>query len=147
MNKKNIAYWTATTLFCLVFLIGGVANLVRIEHQVEIMKTLGYPLYLMTILGVAKLLGIVALLIPKSPTLKEWAYAGFTFDMLGAAASHAFVGDPIPETLMPLAILLLGAISYWTRPNTRRWMRFSEAKIAEGSSMAHPSGAPLARSH
>jgi uncharacterized membrane protein YphA (DoxX/SURF4 family) len=120
MNKKNIAFWIATTLFCLVFTIGGVANLVRIEHQVEIMQTLGYPLYLMTILGVAKLLGVAAVLIPRFPTLKEWAYAGFTFDMLGAAASHGFVGDPIAETAAPLVILAIGMVSYLARPASRR---------------------------
>lgn len=120
MNKKIIVFWIATALFCLVFTIGGVANLLRIEHQAEIIQTLGYPLYLMTILGVAKLLGVFALLVPRMSTLKEWAYAGFTFDMLGAAASHAFVGDPIAETVAPLVILAIGAVSYWLRPASRR---------------------------
>ena len=120
MNKKTIAFWVTTALFCLVFTAGGIANLVRWEHQVGIMQNLGYPLYVMTILGVAKLLGVVALLLPKLPTLKEWAYAGFTFDMLGAAASHAFVSDPLMETVTPLIILAIGVTSYLTRPDSRR---------------------------
>lgn len=139
MNKKTIAYWIATGLFCTVFTIGGIANLVRWEHQVEIMQTLGYPLYLMTILGVAKLLGVVAVLIPRFPTLKEWAYAGFAFDMLGAAASHVFVADPVAETVAPLVILAIGAASYLTRPASRRHT------FAGSENANHQTGAEIQR--
>lgn len=120
MKKKHIAFWISTALFCLVFAVGGTANLVRWDFQVESMQNLGYPLYLMTILGTAKLLGVVAVLLPGLPRLKEWAYAGFAFDMLGAAASHAFVSDPVGETVLPLIILAIGAVSYLTRPDSRR---------------------------
>jgi hypothetical protein len=82
--------------------------------------TLGYPEYLMTILGGAKILGVIALLIPGVPLLKEWAYSGFTFDMLGASASHAFVGDSIAETVTPLVVLAFGITSYCLRPAKRR---------------------------
>jgi hypothetical protein len=84
------------------------------------MEALGYPIYLMTILGAAKVLGVIALLIPGQPILKEWAYAGFTFDMLGASASHAFAEDTLPSIVIPLAILALGAVSYLLRPDSRR---------------------------
>ena len=77
----------------------------------------------MTILGVAKLLGVFALLIPGFPLLKEWAYAGFTFDLLGASASHAFVRDPPMETALPLIILGIAAVSYFLRPESRRLQR------------------------
>ena len=83
MNKRLIGYWVATALFCLAMTAGGMMNLMRAEMQKEAMAALGYPVYLMTILGVAKILGVIALLIPKTPLLKEWAYAGFTFDLLG----------------------------------------------------------------
>lgn len=120
MNKRVIAYWLTTMLFCLAMTSGGALNLLRAEIQKESIQALGYPEYLMTILGVAKLLGVIALLMPGVPLLKEWAYAGFTFDLLGAAASHAFVGDPAIEVLLPLIILSIAAASYWLRPPSRR---------------------------
>ena len=117
---KLIGYWVATGLFSLVFIAGGIANLLRVEPQRVIMEQLGYPEYLMTILGVAQFLGVVALLLPGVPLLKEWAYAGFTFDLLGAAASHGFAGHSISEVAIPLVILGIAAISYWLRPTERR---------------------------
>lgn len=95
-------------------------NLLRADVQQESIAALGYPEYLMTILGVAKILGVVALLLPRLPLLKEWAYAGFTFDLLGASASHAFAEHSIGEVLIPLMILTLAVGSYWLRPVTRR---------------------------
>ena len=95
-------------------------NLIRADIQKESIAALGYPEYLMTILGTAKLLGVVALLIPGVPLLKEWAYAGFTFDLLGASASHAFVGDPPMEIVLPLIILSIAVASYILRPDSRR---------------------------
>ena len=74
----------------------------------------------MTIIGAAKLLGVVALLVPGWPLLKEWAYAGFAFDLIGATASHIFVGDTLGETLPPVAMFVLGAVSYHLRPAERR---------------------------
>jgi hypothetical protein len=120
MNKRIMAYWTATGLFCLLFAFAGTANLLRVEMQKEAIEALGYPIYLMTILGVAKLLGVIALLAPGLPLLKEWANAGFVFDMLGASASHAFVGDPIPFVVIPLVVMGLGGVSYAFRPDSRR---------------------------
>jgi uncharacterized membrane protein YphA (DoxX/SURF4 family) len=120
MNKRLIGYWLVTALFCLAMTAGGSMNLLRAEMQKEAMTALGYPEYLMTILGVAKILGVIALIIPGVPLLKEWAYAGFTFDLLGAAASHAFVSDPIAETIIPLVILSIAIASYCLRPENRR---------------------------
>lgn len=120
MNKRIIGYWIATTLFCLAMTVGGSTNLLRIEAQKEIMTALGYPVYLMTILGIAKLLGVVALLIPKTPLLKEWAYAGFTFNLLGASVSHAFCADPVVDTIVPLVVLGIAVVSYCLRPELRR---------------------------
>ena len=120
MERRMIGYWIATGLFCVVFVVGGAGHLLRLEMQAEGMAGLGYPAYVMTILGVAKLLGVAALLIPGWPLLKEWAYAGFTFDLLGASASHAFAGDPAREIFIPLVILALGAVSYHLRPASRR---------------------------
>ena len=119
MNRTT-AFWVVTGLFCLAFTLGGSMHLIRAEQMAEGIRTLGYPAYLMTILGTAKLLGVVALLVPGRLLLKEWAYAGFTFDLLGAAASHVFVGDPAAETLRPLALLGVGVASYQLRPASRR---------------------------
>ena len=120
MNKRLIGYWLVTVLFCLAMTAGGTMNLMRAEMQKEAMAALGYPDYLMTILGVAKISGVIALVIPGVPLLKEWAYAGFTFDLLGASASHAFAGDPITEAIVPLVVLALAIASYWLRPSARR---------------------------
>jgi hypothetical protein len=120
MNKRLLGYWLATALFCFAMTAGGTMNLIRAEMQKEAMAALGYPEYLMTILGVAKILGVIALLIPKTPLLKEWAYAGFTFDLLGAAASHAFNGDAVVEVIVPLAILAIAIASYFLQPSSRR---------------------------
>ena len=120
MNKRLVGYWIATALFCVAMTAGGTMNLLRVELQQEAMANLGYPMYLMTILGVAKILGVIALLAPRLPLLKEWAYAGFTFDMLGAAASHAFVGDSPSEIVTPLVVLAIAIASYWLRPPPRR---------------------------
>ncbi|MEM1067306.1 MAG: DoxX family protein [Planctomycetota bacterium] len=126
MTKRNIIYWILTPLFCLAMGAAGVLNLIRFEGQQESITGLGYPVYLMSILGVAKILGVIALLIPKTPLLKEWAYAGFTFDLLGASASHAFAGHSPPEVIVPLVFLAVLFGSYWSRPPTRRIERDAE---------------------
>ena len=121
MSRKRMGYWTTTGLFCLVLAFSGVAHLGRLEPMLESMTALGYPPYFMSILGTAKLLGVAALLAPGRPLLKEWAYAGFTFNLTGAFLTHLFVGDPIGEALPPLLLLGLAAASYWLRPPERRW--------------------------
>jgi len=108
-------------------------NLLHSDIQKESIAALGYPEYLMTILGTAKLLGVVALLIPGLPLLKEWAYAGFTFDLLGASASHAFVEDPPMKTLLPLVVLGFAIGSYLLRPSTRRLPVFVRQREVAGT--------------
>jgi hypothetical protein len=117
---RTLGYWVATGLFCALFTVGGASHLVRAEGVAEGMQRLGYPAYVMTLLGVAKLLGVAALLAPGRPLLKEWAYAGFAFDLLGAAASHVFAGDWLAALLRPLPVLALGTASYLLRPAVRR---------------------------
>jgi hypothetical protein len=120
MNRDEMIYWGLTGLFCAAFTMGGLAHVTRAEAMAESMAALGFPIYVMSILGVAKLLGVVALLVPGQPFLKEWAYAGFAFDLLGAIASHLFAGDPVGATVPPIGLLLLGAGSYYFRPASRR---------------------------
>jgi len=120
LNRKVLAYWIVTGLFCAAVGISGFAHVTHQEPIVEAMAHLGYPLYFMTIIGTAKLLGVVATLIPARPLLKEWAYAGLCFNLAGATASHAFSGDPLGHTIRPAIVLALCVASYLLRPESRR---------------------------
>ncbi len=120
MDRKDLPYWITTGLFCAALGLGGIAHTFRLGPIPESMAALGYPDFVMTIIGVAKILGAIALLAPGRPLLKEWAYAGFTFNLLGATWSHVAAGDPIAESIPPLVLIGLGAASYLLRPGSRR---------------------------
>jgi hypothetical protein len=120
MERKTLAYWICTGIFCAVLGFSGFSHFTHQDAMVEAMTGFGYPLYFMTIIGLAKLLGTVALLVPGQPLLKEWAYAGLTFNLIGATASHAFSGDELSHTVRPAMILLVGVASYLLRPAGRR---------------------------
>ena len=91
------------------------------QQAVQGFAHVGYPQQLRIILGIAKLLGVIALLAPGFPTLKEWAYAGFTFAWISAHIAHHLARDPLFNQIMPLVLLALLAVSYVTRPASRRW--------------------------
>jgi len=112
---KILAYWGTTTLAALAFLAGGLADLQRGPAMLAGMSHLGYPSYFMLILGAWKVLGAVAIVAPRFPRLKEWAYAGMTFDLTGAALSHAAVGDPAAKVIVPLVLFGLIAASWALR--------------------------------
>ena len=120
MNSKTLVYWITTGLFCSVVGFSGFAHFSHLENMVEAMTHLGYPLYFMTIIGIAKMLGVLAVLVPGQPLLKEWAYAGLSFNLIGATASHAFAGDPLDHTIRPAIVLALCLASYLLRPSSRR---------------------------
>ena len=120
MNSTKTAYWLTTGVFCLVLGSSGVAYLLHLELAVEGMAALGYPVYFMTIIGSFKLLGVAALLAPRMTLLKEWAYAGFTFNLIGGMASHLFAGDSFSLWIRPLVVLGIGVASYLLRPDSRR---------------------------
>ncbi len=105
-------YWTVTLLFVSTMMVAGLTYLAGASFNVEGITHLGYPIYLLKILGTAKLLGGIAILQGQFRTLKEWAYAGYTFNLLGASASHALYGDPFVKTLTPIIILAFVLISY-----------------------------------
>ena len=90
------------------------------DEEKEMITDLGYPTYLMTILGVWKILGVVAILIPKFPLLKEWAYAGFFFAMSWAVIWHIILADPIGKTFPSLLLLILTIISWYSRPANKK---------------------------
>jgi DoxX-like family len=117
-RKQKVVYWVVTALFLLPMAGSGVPEFL-FEQPASTVTTLihlGYPLYLMRILGLAKVLGAIAIVSGRSRTLKEWAYAGYTFDLLGAIASHLIVGDG-PFAAVPAIVLALVLTSYllWSR--------------------------------
>ena len=115
----RVVYWIATGVAAALFVLPGVANLVRVPHIAHDMAHLGYPDYFMSILGGWKLLAAIAILLPGFPRLKEWAYAGMIFDLTGAVISRAVVGDGIVPVLIPLGIAAVVLTSGATRPPGR----------------------------
>jgi len=124
MIKRNkTIYWIATIWLALGMLSTGGVQLLKTkggQGGVDMITHLGYPVYLLTILGIWKILGVVAVLIPKFPLLKEWAYAGFFFVMTGAILSHIALSDPLTEMLPGLLLLILTIVSWYFRPADRK---------------------------
>ncbi|MEP7232995.1 MAG: DoxX family protein [Ginsengibacter sp.] len=119
----KIIYWIATIWLALGMISTAAVQLFKGKEGqggADMIKYLGYPVYLLTILGVWKILGSVAVLIPKFALLKEWAYAGFFFVMSGAIFSHIAAGDSINTILPSLLLLILTAVSWYFRPSERR---------------------------
>ncbi len=121
MKKTNkIIYWIANIWLCLGMTSTGIVQLIKMEEEVANFSNLGYPTYLMTIIGTWKILGVIALLIPKFPLLKEWAYAGFFFAMSGAIISHLENSPTATEIFGPALLLLLTLLSWYFRPANRK---------------------------
>ena len=132
---QNIIYWSATVVLVFGLLTSGIQQLLRMELEGALappfvwgMGQLGYPVYLLTLLGIWKLLGAAALLIPKYPLLKEWAYAGVFFLFTGALFSHVASGHPWPELIPATVLLILTILSWYYRPPDRKLLR-PNAKI------------------
>lgn len=124
MSKtKKIIYWIATIWLALGMISTGIVQLLKMDQDVDRMHDLGYPIYLLTILGVWKILGVIVILLPKMPLVKEWAYAGFFFAMSGAAISHIVVGSPASEIFPSLLLLVLTVLSWYFRPESRKLLR------------------------
>jgi len=121
MKKRDkIIYWIATIWLALGMLSTGIVQLLKLKEEVDMMTHLGYPLYFLTILAIWKMLGVVAVLIPKFPLLKEWTYAGFFFAMSGAVFSHLASGDGAKEFFGPVLLLILTVVSWYFRPADRK---------------------------
>ncbi|PJZ88172.1 DoxX family protein [Leptospira levettii] len=122
MSEKTnkILYWFFTLWLSLGMSSTAIVQLLKLPEEVEKTNQLGYPTYFLTLLGVWKLLGVIAVLVPKFLLLKEWAYAGFFFAMSGAAISHIVCGHPITEVLPSLLLLSLTVISWYLRPENRK---------------------------
>lgn len=125
MTKRNrVIYWIATAWLSLGMISTGAVQLLKLKGDgpgsLESMTHLGYPVYFVTLLGIAKILGVIAVLIPKYPLLKEWAYAGFFFMMSGAIFTHIATGNSIAEIFPSLLLLILTVISWYFRPSDRK---------------------------
>jgi len=118
--RRLSAFWVLTGIIVVTQGISGVLDLLGTQFILNQLLALGYPAYVQTILGVAKVAGVTVLALPRLPRLKEWAYAGFVFDFGGAAASHALHGDS-PVLIAPALVFLVIVLgSYVLRPADRR---------------------------
>jgi uncharacterized membrane protein YphA (DoxX/SURF4 family) len=121
MNGKTITYWITTAVVAAFMAYNAYAYLTHDPKMMAAFASLGYPPYFPNILATAKLLGILALLVPGATRLKEWAYAGFTFTFVGALCSHLASGQQ-KEAILPVVMLVVLAVSYLLRPPGRRLM-------------------------
>jgi uncharacterized membrane protein YphA (DoxX/SURF4 family) len=116
---KNIGYWATTGLLGAGFVFGGTVDAVQAPPALAIIGHLGYPAYFASIIGVWKVLGGMAVLVPRLPRLKEWAYAGIIFDLTGAAASHLASGDGLKVAITPIVMIAVVIASWSQRPESR----------------------------
>ncbi|MCZ8513225.1 DoxX family protein [Paenibacillus filicis] len=112
MRKMNVIYWLFTGIFAALMIFGSIPDIMSVPDAVALFQHLGYPAYLLPFLGTAKLLGVAAILIPGFPRIKEWAYAGFVFDLTGAMYSSIAVGDPASGWMLFFIGYILIAGSY-----------------------------------
>jgi uncharacterized membrane protein YphA (DoxX/SURF4 family) len=121
MTKRNkIIYWIATIWLALGMMSTGIVQLIKMKEEVDMMTHLGFPVYFLNILGVWKILGVVAILVPGFPLVKEWTYAGFFFVMSGAVYSHLVLGDEAKDFFGPVLLLILTLVSWYFRPAERK---------------------------
>jgi len=113
MKLVKLIYWIATGLMCAFMLLGAVFDILKTPDAIKFIIELGYPEYFIRFIGVMKVLGIIAVLIPKFPKLKEWAYAGLVFDTFGATYSHIANGDGAQKFMAALISLVLVMVSYF----------------------------------
>lgn len=138
--RRTLAYWIPTALFSLAFTASAVQDLVHADAIMAGLAHLGYPAYLASFLGVLKLAGVAAILAPGTPRLKEWAYAGITFELLGASYSHLSSGDPTKYVVTPLVLLAVALGSWALRPSGRPGSAWS-APSTDGPWVATPASA------
>jgi uncharacterized membrane protein YphA (DoxX/SURF4 family) len=127
-KHKNIIYWIATAWLSLGMLSTGIVQVLQQEGEIAFILRLGYPMYFLTMLGIFKIMGVIAILVPRYPLLKEWAYAGFFFMMTGALLSHVAMQSPSSEILPSLLLIMLTLLSWYFRPPGRRMVNGFESQ-------------------
>jgi uncharacterized membrane protein YphA (DoxX/SURF4 family) len=113
MKRVKLFYWIATGLMCAFMLLGAIIDILKTPDAIKFMSELGYPEYFIRFIGIMKVLGIIAILIPIFPKIKEWAYAGLAFDTFGATYSHIANGDGVDKFMPALIGLILVLTSYF----------------------------------
>ena len=119
MTLRAVVYWATTVFVVFNMFFGALAELAQFTPTAEGMQALGYPIYMMAILGTWKVLGSITLLIPRFPRLKEWAYAGMFFNMTGAAVSHLVAADEAWHVWYTASLAILVLVSWALRPESR----------------------------
>lgn len=131
MTKRNkIIYWIATIWLALGMVSTGIVQLFQVKEDIEFILKLGYPPYFISILGAAKLLGVVVILIPGFALLKEWTYSGYFFMMAGAVVSHIVMHSPARELLPALLLLVLTLVSWYFRPANRKILLVNQKQFS-----------------
>ncbi|MEO6850538.1 MAG: DoxX family protein [Mucilaginibacter sp.] len=118
-KKKLIWYWIITAILSFCIFSGGLAQALQVKGVIQGFKPLGYPTYFISIIGVWKVLGIIAILVPKFPLVKEWAYAGIFFVMSGAVMSHIASNDVSVQIIAPFLLAVFTILSWYLRPADR----------------------------
>src|ERR1700735_4879578 len=119
-KRKLIWYWIITVILSFCIFFGGLAQAMQAKGVVQGFKPLGYPTYFISLIGVWKVLGVIAILIPKFKLLKEWAYAGIFFAMSGAVISHIASGDVSVQIIAPVMLAVFTVLSWYLRPPDRK---------------------------
>ena len=125
-KRKLIWYWIITILLSFCIFFGGLTQALQLKEVLQGFKPLGYPTYFISLIGIWKMLGVIAILIPKFPLLKEWAYAGIFFAMTGAVISHLASNDIHPQIIAPFVLAVFTVLSWYLRPANRRVISFKQ---------------------
>jgi uncharacterized membrane protein len=119
-KRKLIWYWIITAVLSICIFFGGLAQALQLKEVLQGFKPLGYPTYFISLIGIWKVLGVIAILIPKFRLLKEWAYAGIFFTMTGAVISHIASDDIKVQIISPIVLAIFTVLSWYLRPADRK---------------------------
>ena len=119
-KRKLIWYWIITGILSFCIFAGGLFQALQLPDVLKGFKPLGYPAYFISIIGVWKVLGVIAILVPGFKLLKEWAYAGIFFAMTGAVISHIASNDIHPQIIAPFLLAVFAVLSWYLRPADRK---------------------------
>ena len=119
-KRKLIWYWIITAILSFCIFSGGLAQAMQVKGVLQGFKPLGYPTYFISLIGVWKVLGVIAILVPKFKLLKEWAYAGIFFTMTGAVISHIASNDVSVQIIAPVVLAVFTVLSWYLRPVDRK---------------------------